>query len=110
MYVEAIYTWACLIYPLGLSGAGGSSRGGGRRSRLTKHIHAYQKHSIRNIATKRSRNKQRGNSHKSSSGWIPPIVLVACDLADVLDALVGGVETEGGRREGKSGGRKREGK
>lgn len=91
---------ACLIYPLGSTGAGG----------LAKHIHAYQKNGIRHIATKRSRNKQGGNSHKSSSGWIPPIVFVACDLADVLDALVGGVETEGGRREGKSGGRKSEGK
>ncbi len=82
-----------------LGGASGSSRGRGRRSRLAKDIHAYQKNSIRHIPAKRSRNQQGGNSHKSSSGWIPPIVLIARDLADVLDALVGGVEAVKGWRE-----------
>lgn len=82
-----------------LRGASGSSRGRGRRSRLAKDIHAYQKNSIRHIPAKRSRNKQGGNSHKSSSGWIPPIFLIARDLADVLDALVGGVEAVKGWRE-----------
>lgn len=94
-----------LLKPPYLRGASGSGGGGRGRSCFAKHIHAYQKDSVRHIATKGGGNKQRGNSHKSSSGWVPPIVLVARDFADVLDALVGGVEAERGWRGRGDGGR-----